>query len=191
MLPFRTVRHQPHASSVRSGQAISFPVCFVAQIEPVLGDRTPCQLDPLKKLRCVRTVSAPNFMLTRHTGEAAASRRTLRVLQDARRIAGYGIARAAVQAMLVSATRFGRTGGIRRRLLPRNARFKHSARLKVSREVTEVHVAAQLSSQADKSRRALARRRSRLRAAPTARARHVGCQFAPAASRWSRQPPCR
>jgi hypothetical protein len=99
-----------------------------------LENRTHCQLDRRKEFRCVRTVGKPNFVLTRRTGEAAASRRTLRVLQDLRRIAGYGIARAAVQAMLVSATRFGRTGGIRRRLLPRNARFEHSARLKVSRE---------------------------------------------------------
>jgi hypothetical protein len=88
-----------------------------------LGNRMPCQLDRLKKFRCVRTVSTPNFMLTRGTGEAAASRRTLRVVQDLCRIAGHGIARAAVPQMLVSATRFGRSGGIRRRPLPRDARF--------------------------------------------------------------------
>jgi hypothetical protein len=42
-------------------------------------------------------------------------RRTLRVVQDLRRIAGYGIATGAVPAMLVSGTQFGRSGGIRRR----------------------------------------------------------------------------
>ena len=76
-----------YASSVNRGQR--------------LGNRTPCQLERLQKFRCVRTVGKPNFVLARRTGEAAASRRTLRVLQDLRRIAGYGIARAAVPVMLI------------------------------------------------------------------------------------------
>src|ERR1051325_3953169 len=71
----------------------------------VRGTRTLCPFDRLQKFRCVRTVSTPNFVLTRRTGEAAASRRTLRGLRDLCRIAGHGIASAAVQAMLVSATR--------------------------------------------------------------------------------------
>jgi hypothetical protein len=148
-----------------------------------------CRFDRLKKLRCVRTVGTPNFVLTRRTYEAAASRRTLRVLQDSRRVVSHGIARAAVQAMLVFAVRQER-----RRSpppAPGKARFERSAPVEFSRQTKGVHVAAHLPSQADKGRRALARRRSRLRAAPTARPRHVGCHFAPAASRWSRQPPRR
>ena len=41
-------------------------------LSSVRGTRTLCQLDRLKKFRCVRTVSTPNFVLTRSTGEAAA-----------------------------------------------------------------------------------------------------------------------
>src|ERR1044071_8558843 len=93
-----------------------------------------CRFDPLKKFWCVRTVGAPNFVLTRRTYEAAASRRTLRVLQDSRRVADHGIARAAVQAMLVFAVRQKR-----RRSpppAPRNARFGHNAPVEILARVT-------------------------------------------------------
>jgi len=89
-----------------------------------------CERHKSEKFRCVKTVTTPNFVLARGTGEAAASRRTLRVLRDLRRVAGHGIARAAVQARLGLATRFGRSGGIRRPL-PRNARFEHSAPVEI------------------------------------------------------------
>ena len=134
-----------------------------------------CRFDPLKKFWCVRTVGAPNFVLTRRTYEAAASRRTLRVLQDSRRVADHGIARAAVQTMLVSATRFGKAAAVAAARYRVMHGLSTTHRLKFSREAQGVHVAAHLPSQADKGRRALARRRSRLRAAPTACPRHVGC----------------
>jgi hypothetical protein len=143
-------------------QQSRFSYASSVRLQPVLGNRTPCQLDRLQKFRCVRTVGKPNFVLTRRTCEAAASRRTLRVLQDLRRTAGYGIARVAVPVMLISGTRFGRSGGFAAARYRVVSRFKQSTRLKFSREAKGVHVAAQLPSQADKNRRALARRRSRL-----------------------------
>ena len=71
-----------------------------------------CQFNRRKKFRCVKTVSTRDFVLTTRTGEAAASRRTLRVLQDLSRIAGHGIARVAVQAMLFFATRSGKAAAV-------------------------------------------------------------------------------
>src|ERR1051325_5943607 len=117
----------------RFDRAQKFRSLFASSVklQRVLGNRTPCQLDRLQKFRCVRTVGKPNFVLTRCTGEAAASRRTLRVLPDARRIAGYGIARVAVPVMLISATRFGRSGGFAAARYRGNARFWHHAAVEI------------------------------------------------------------
>ena len=94
----------------------------------VRGNRTRCQFDRLKKFRCVRTVSTPNFVLTRRTGEAAATP------PHASRSSGFVLNSRPRHREGSSSGNIGfcnsvRSGGIRRRPLPRRARFEHNARL--------------------------------------------------------------
>ena len=143
----------------------------------VRGNRTLCQFDRLKKFRCVRTIATPNFVLTRRTCEAAAKP------PHASRSSGFVSNSRPRHREGSSSGNIGfcnsvRSGGIRRRPLPRSARFEDNARLKFSRE-------AQKSMSRPNSPHKLTKPPSLGSAAeppwaaPTARARHVGCQFAP------------
>ena len=141
------------ASSVKSRRAVGKPYALStrsAQGIPVRENRRHTELRVNETLR--RGGGKPPHA-SRSSGYASNSRLRHREGSSSGKVGFCNLARAEAAAFAAARYRAMHV-------------FSMMQRLKSSREATGVHVAAQQPSQADKDRRALARRRSRLRAAP-------------------------